>query len=128
MAEAWGSHWRKFGHDAMMSPSLHLRFCMDTDLFKAPIFIQSSLHSGGDLSEETIYLHERTADRCSVRIRWSVWGRGAQMGSPPRQPEGGNGRVGLEASLRSRAAIWPVQRESDEMPDLEDRAARWRAG
>ena len=105
VAEALGPLDIKFEHEIYDVGHLYnLRFCMDTGLFKAPVFLQFVLGILGGIGADVdnlIFL-KRTADRLFGNdYRWSVLGAGgAQMGLAATAAQmGGNVRVGLEDSL-----------------------------
>ena len=107
VAEALGSdHAVKFEHECYDVGHLYnLRFCMDTGLFKAPVFIQFIFGILGGIGPEVdnLIFMKRTADRLfGTDYRWSVLGAGgAQMGLATTASQlGGNVRVGLEDSLQ----------------------------
>lgn len=95
----------KFEHECYDVGHLYnLRFCMDTGLFKAPIFIQFVFGILGGIGPEVdnLIFMKRTADRLfGTDYRWSVLGAGgAQMRLATTASQmGGNVRVGLEDSL-----------------------------
>lgn len=101
-------HDIKFEHECYDVGHLYnLKFCMDTGLFKAPIFIQFIFGILGGIGPEidNLVFMKRTADRLfGDNYHWSVLGAGgAQMslGASASQM-GGNVRVGLEDSLLIR--------------------------
>ncbi|HXK53616.1 MAG TPA: 3-keto-5-aminohexanoate cleavage protein, partial [Hyphomicrobiales bacterium] len=82
----------------------NLKFCMDSGLFKAPIFIQFVMGILGGIGADidNLVFMKRTADRLfGDDYRWSVLGAGgAQMPLAATATQlGGNLRVGLEDSL-----------------------------
>ena len=82
----------------------NLKFCMDTGLFKAPVFIQFVFGILGGIGPDldNLVFMKRTADRLfGTDYRWSVLGAGAaQMTfATTAAAMGGNVRVGLEDSL-----------------------------
>ena len=95
----------KFEHEIYDVGHLYnLRFCMDTGLFKAPVFLQFVLGILGGIGADVdnLIFMKRTADRLfGTDYRWSVLGAGgAQMGLAATAAQmGGNVRVGLEDSL-----------------------------
>jgi uncharacterized protein (DUF849 family) len=95
----------KFEHECYDVGHLYnLKFCMDTGLFKAPIFIQFIFGILGGIGPEVdnLIFMKRTADRLfGDDYRWSVLGAGgAQMPLATTASQmGGNVRVGLEDSL-----------------------------
>ncbi|MGO4908364.1 3-keto-5-aminohexanoate cleavage protein [Pseudorhodobacter sp. W20_MBD10_FR17] len=104
-AETLAPHDIKFEHECYDVGHLYnLKFCMDTGLFKAPIFIQFIFGILGGIGPEidNLIFMKRTADRLfGDNYRWSVLGAGgAQMGLATAASQmGGNIRVGLEDSL-----------------------------
>jgi uncharacterized protein (DUF849 family) len=104
-AETLAPHDIKFEHECYDVGHLYnLKFCMDTGLFKAPIFIQFIFGILGGIGPEidNLIFMKRTADRLfGDNYRWSVLGAGgAQMGLATSASQmGGNIRVGLEDSL-----------------------------
>lgn len=104
-AETLAPHDIKFEHECYDVGHLYnLKFCMDTSLFKAPIFIQFIFGILGGIGPEVdnLIFMKRTADRLfGDNYRWSVLGAGgAQMGLATTASQmGGNIRVGLEDSL-----------------------------
>lgn len=104
-AETLAPHDIKFEHECYDVGHLYnLKFCMDTGLFKAPIFIQFIFGILGGIGPEAdnLIFMKRTADRLfGEDYRWSVLGAGgAQMPLATTASQmGGNVRVGLEDSL-----------------------------
>lgn len=104
-AETLAPHDIKFEHECYDVGHLYnLKFCMDTGLFKAPIFIQFIFGILGGIGPEVdnLIFMKRTADRLfGDDYRWSVLGAGgAQMSLATTASQmGGNLRVGLEDSL-----------------------------
>lgn len=104
-AETLAPHEIKFEHECYDVGHLYnLKFCMDTGLFKAPVFIQFIFGILGGIGPEVdnLIFMKRTADRLfGDDYRWSVLGAGgAQMGLATTASQmGGNVRVGLEDSL-----------------------------
>lgn len=100
-----GDHGVKFEHECYDVGHLYnLKFCMDTGMFKAPIFIQFIFGILGGIGPEVdnLIFMKRTADRLfGDDYRWSVLGAGAaQMPLATTASQmGGNVRVGLEDSL-----------------------------
>ena len=100
-----GDHGIKFEHECYDVGHLYnLKFCMDTGLFKAPIFIQFVMGILGGIGAEidNLVFMKRTADRLfGDDYQWSVLGAGAaQMPMATTATQmGGNLRVGLEDSL-----------------------------
>lgn len=98
-------HNVKFEHECYDVGHLYnLKFCMDTGLFKPPIFLQFVMGIlggiGGD--PDNLVFMKRTADRLfGNQYQWSVLGAGgAQMPLATLAVMlGGNVRVGLEDSL-----------------------------
>jgi uncharacterized protein (DUF849 family) len=98
-------HNVKFEHECYDVGHLYnLKFCMDTGLFKPPIFLQFVLGILGGIGAEpdNLVFMKRTADRLfGDQYQWSVLGAGAsqmQLASLGAML-GGNVRVGLEDSL-----------------------------
>lgn len=95
----------KFEHECYDVGHLYnLKFCMDTGLFKAPIFVQFIFGILGGIGPEVdnLIFMKRTADRLfGDDYVWSVLGAGgAQMSLATTASQmGGNVRVGLEDSL-----------------------------
>ena len=104
-AETLAPHDIKFEHECYDVGHLYnLKFCLDTGLFKAPIFIQFIFGILGGIGPEVdnLIFMKRTADRLfGDGYRWSVLGAGgAQMPLATTASQmGGNVRVGLEDSL-----------------------------
>ncbi len=104
-AETLAPHDTKFEHECYDVGHLYnLKFCMDSGLFKAPIFIQFIFGILGGIGPEVdnLIFMKRTADRLfGDDYRWSVLGAGgAQMPLAATASQmGGNLRVGLEDSL-----------------------------
>ena len=98
-------HNVKFEHECYDVGHLYnLKFCMDTGLFKAPIFIQFIFGILGGIGPDidNLIFMKRTADRLfGDDYQWSVLGAGgAQMPFATTASQmGGNVRVGLEDSL-----------------------------
>lgn len=98
-------HNVKFEHECYDVGHLYnLKFCMDTGLFKAPIFIQFIFGILGGIGPDidNLVFMKRTADRLfGDDYQWSVLGAGgAQMPFAATATQmGGNVRVGLEDSL-----------------------------
>lgn len=98
-------HNIKFEHECYDAGHLYnLKFCMDSGLFKAPIFIQFVMGILGGIGPEldNLLFMKRTADRLfGDAYQWSVLGAGgAQMPlATAAAGMGGNLRVGLEDSL-----------------------------
>ena len=107
-AETLAPHDIKFEHECYDVGHLYnLKFCMDSGLFKAPVFIQFIFGILGGIGPEVdnLIFMKRTADRLfGDDYRWSVLGAGgAQMGLASTAAQmGGNVRVGLEDSLLIR--------------------------
>lgn len=95
----------KFEHECYDVGHLYnLKFCMDTGMFKPPVFIQFVLGILGGIGAdiENLVFMKRTADKLfGDAYRWSVLGAGAsQMDlAAAAATMGGNVRVGLEDSL-----------------------------
>jgi len=95
----------KFEHECYDVGHLYnLKFCMDTGLFKAPVFIQFIFGILGGIGPDVdnLIFMKRTADRLfGDDYRWSVLGAGgAQMPLATTASQmGGHVRVGLEDSL-----------------------------
>ena len=95
----------KFEHECYDIGHLYnLKFCLDSGMFKAPVFIQFVLGILGGIGPEidNLVFMKRTADRLfGDDYRWSVLGAGgAQMNlAVAAAMMGGNVRVGLEDSL-----------------------------
>ncbi len=98
-------HGVKFEHECYDVGHLYnLKFCMDTGLFKPPVFIQFILGILGGIGPDpdNLVFMKRTADRLfGDQYQWSVLGvGGAQMPLATQAVMmGGNVRVGLEDSL-----------------------------
>ncbi|MEM9475182.1 MAG: 3-keto-5-aminohexanoate cleavage protein [Pseudomonadota bacterium] len=98
-------HAIKFEHECYDVGHLYnLKFCMDTGLFKAPIFIQFVMGILGGIGAdvENLVFMKKTADKLfGDSYRWSVLAAGnAQMPLASTASQmGGNVRVGLEDSL-----------------------------
>jgi len=96
----------KFEHECYDVGHLYnLKFCMDSGMFKPPIFIQFIFGILGGIGAEVdnLVFMKRTADRLfGDNYRWSVLGAGAaQMNlATAAAMMGGNVRVGLEDSLQ----------------------------
>lgn len=108
----------KFEHECYDVGHLYnLKFCLDSGMFKAPVFIQFVLGILGGIGPEidNLVFMKRTADRLfGDDYRWSVLGAGgAQMNlAVAAAMMGGNVRVGLEDSLsisRGQLAISNAQ-------------------
>lgn len=104
-AETLAPHNIKFEHECYDVGHLYnLKFCMDTGLFKQPIFLQFVMGILGGIGAEidNLVFMKRTADRLfGSDYQWSVIGAGAaQMSLASTASQlGGNVRVGLEDSL-----------------------------
>ena len=98
-------HSIKFEHECYDVGHLYnLRFCMDTGLFKAPVFIQFIFGILGGIGADidNLVFMKRTADRLfGDDYRWSVLGAGGSQipFATTASQIGGNVRVGLEDSL-----------------------------
>jgi len=98
-------HNVKFEHECYDVGHLYnLKFCMDTGLFKPPIFLQFVMGILGGIGPDpdNLVFMKRTADRLfGNQYQWSVLGAGgAQMPLAALAVMlGGNVRVGLEDSL-----------------------------
>jgi len=98
-------HQVKFEHECYDVGHLYnLKFCMDTGLFEAPIFIQFifGILGGIGADVDNLIFMKQTADRLfGDNYQWSVLGAGgAQMPLATQAVMmGGNVRVGLEDSL-----------------------------
>ena len=98
-------HSIKFEHEIYDVGHLYnLKFCMDTGLFKAPVFLQFVMGVLGGIGAdiENLVFMKKTADKLfGDRYRWSVLAAGAaQMPLATAASQmGGNVRVGLEDSL-----------------------------
>jgi uncharacterized protein (DUF849 family) len=98
-------HQVKFEHECYDVGHLYnLKFCMDTGLFKPPIFLQFVMGILGGIGPDpdNLVFMKRTADRLfGDQYQWSILGAGAaqmQLASLGVMM-GGNVRVGLEDSL-----------------------------
>ena len=104
-AETLAPHDIKFEHECYDVGHLYnLKFCMDTGLFKAPIFIQFIFGILGGIGADidNLIFMKRTADRLfGDDYRWSVLGAGGSQipFATTASQMGGNVRVGLEDSL-----------------------------
>ena len=98
-------HNVKFEHECYDVGHLYnLKFCMDTGLFKAPVFIQFIFGILGGIGADldNLIFMKRTADRLfGDNYQWSVMAAGAAQMPFATQAVmmGGNVRVGLEDSL-----------------------------
>ena len=98
-------HGVKFEHECYDVGHLYnLKFCMDTGLFKAPVFIQFIFGILGGIGADldNLIFMKRTADRLfGDDYQWSVMAAGAAQMQFATQAimMGGNVRVGLEDSL-----------------------------
>lgn len=104
-AETLAPHDIKFEHECYDVGHLYnLRFCMDTGLFRAPVFIQFVMGILGGIGAdiENLVFMKKTADKLfGDDYRWSILAAGAAqipMAATASQM-GGNLRVGLEDSL-----------------------------
>lgn len=99
------AHNVKFEHECYDVGHLYnLKFCMDTGLFKAPVFIQFIFGILGGIGADldNLVFMKRTADRLfGNNYQWSVMAAGAAQMPFATQAVmmGGNVRVGLEDSL-----------------------------
>jgi uncharacterized protein (DUF849 family) len=104
-AKQLAPHNIKFEHECYDVGHLYnLRFCMDTGLFKAPVFIQFIFGILGGIGADidNLVFMKRTADRLfGDDYRWSVLGAGGSQipFATTASQMGGNVRVGLEDSL-----------------------------
>ncbi len=95
----------KFEHECYDVGHLYnLKFCMDSGLFKPPVFIQFVFGILGGIGPDidNLVFMKRTADRLfGDNYRWSVLGAGAaqMVFATTAAAMGGNVRVGLEDSL-----------------------------
>ena len=106
VAEELGhDHGVKFEHECYDIGHLYnLKFCIDSGMFKAPIFIQFVLGILGGIGAdlENLVFMKRTADKLfGDQYQWSVLGAGASQISlaTAAATMGGHVRVGLEDSL-----------------------------
>lgn len=107
VAEELGQEHRvKFEHECYDVGHLYnLKFCLDSGMFKAPIFIQFVLGILGGIGadmENAVFM-KRTADKLfGDQYQWSVLGAGASQMSlaTAAATMGGHVRVGLEDSLQ----------------------------
>jgi len=122
-------HDIKFEHECYDVGHLYnLKFCMDTGLFRAPVFLQFIFGILGGIGPEVdnLIFMKRTADRLfGDDYRWSVLGAGgAQMALATTASQmGGNVRVGLEDSLfisRGKLAVSNAQQVSKIRRIVED--------
>ena len=99
------NHRVKFEHECYDVGHLYnLKFCIDSGMFKAPIFIQFVLGILGGIGAdiENLIFMKRTADKLfGDQYQWSVLGAGASQMSlaTGAATMGGHVRVGLEDSL-----------------------------
>lgn len=104
-AETLSPHDIKFEHECYDVGHLYnLKFCVDTGLFKAPIFIQFVMGILGGIGADidNLVFMKKTADKLfGDDYRWSILAAGsAQMPMAVTASQmGGNVRVGLEDSL-----------------------------
>ena len=105
VAKTLAPHNIKFEHECYDVGHLYnLKFCVDTGLFKAPIFIQFIFGILGGIGPEVenLIFMKQTADRLfGDNYRWSVLGAGGSqlsLATTASQMKG-NVRVGLEDSL-----------------------------
>lgn len=129
VAQTLAPHDVKFEHEIYDVGHLYnLKFCMDTGLFKAPIFLQFVLGILGGIGADldNLVFLKRTADRLfGDAYRWSVLGAGAaQMPLAAAAVQlGGHVRVGLEDSLyvsRGRLAVSNAEQVAKVRRILED--------
>ena len=106
VAEKLGrEHCVKFEHECYDIGHLYnLKFCVDSGMFKAPIFIQFVLGILGGIGAdlENLVFMKRTADKLfGDQYQWSVLGAGGSQMSlaTAAASMGGHVRVGLEDSL-----------------------------
>ena len=104
-ANTLAPHDMKFEHECYDVGHLYnLKFCMDTGLFKAPIFIQFVMGILGGIGADVdnLVFMKKSADKLfGDSYRWSILAAGAPqipMASTASQM-GGHVRVGLEDSL-----------------------------
>ncbi|WZB71870.1 3-keto-5-aminohexanoate cleavage protein [Achromobacter xylosoxidans] len=107
VAEELGQEHRvKFEHECYDVGHLYnLKFCLDSGMFKAPIFIQFVLGILGGIGAdlENLVFMKRTHDKLfGDQYQWSVLGAGASQMSlaTAAATMGGHVRVGLEDSLQ----------------------------
>ncbi|MDF0603641.1 3-keto-5-aminohexanoate cleavage protein [Psychromarinibacter sp. C21-152] len=104
-AETLAPHDMKFEHECYDVGHLYnLKFCMDSGLFKAPVFIQFVMGILGGIGAdiENLVFMKKTADKLfGDSYRWSVLAAGAAQipMASAASSMGGNVRVGLEDSL-----------------------------
>ncbi len=104
-AERLAPHNIKFEHECYDVGHLYnLKFCMDTGLFKPPVFLQFVMGVLGGIGSdiENLVFMKKTADKLfGDSYRWSILAAGAaQMPMAAAASQmGGNVRVGLEDSL-----------------------------
>lgn len=119
--ELGGDHNIKFEHECYDVGHLYnLKFCLDSGLFKAPIFVQFVLGILGGIGADldNLIFMKRTADRLfGDDYQWSVLGAGRAQIPLATQAlmMGGNVRVGLEDSLfydRGELAVSNAQQVS----------------
>ena len=105
VAMALGEEGVKFEHECYDIGHLYnLKFCIDSGLFRPPVFLQFVLGILGGIGPDVdnLIFMKRTADRLfGDAYQWSVLGAGAaQMPLAATAAQlGGNVRVGLEDSL-----------------------------
>ena len=105
VARQLGPHGIKFEHECYDVGHLYnLKFCVDSGLFRAPIFLQFVLGILGGIGPDldNLVFMKRTADRLfGDGYQWSVLGAGASQMSlaSAAATMGGHVRVGLEDSL-----------------------------
>lgn len=104
-AETLAPHDIKFEHECYDVGHLYnLKFCVDSGLFKAPIFIQFVMGILGGIGADldNLVFMKRTADKLfGDDYRWSILAAGAAQipMAVTASQMGGNVRVGLEDSL-----------------------------
>lgn len=104
-AQTLAPHDIKFEHECYDVGHLYnLKFCMDTGLFKAPVFIQFVMGILGGIGADidNLVFMKKTADKLfGTDYRWSVLAAGAAQIpiATTASQMGGNVRVGLEDSL-----------------------------
>jgi uncharacterized protein (DUF849 family) len=128
-------HNIKFEHECYDVGHLYnLKFCMDTGLFKAPVFIQFVMGILGGIGADVdnLVFMKRTADKLfGDSYRWSILAAGsAQIPMATTASQiGGHVRVGLEDSLfisRGELAESNAQQVAKIRRIVEELARRWR--